>query len=171
MVLNKVSTILKFFSTSNLSNPIYLFSSQISKIPLEKTTHDPILSTTHLSFTNKTTVDDTGVLGDDLEVLMVNLGVSGGEKLPKVLNYVDMFDIFEEEEPRLDEVKEAFDVFDENKDGFIDAWELHRVMSVLGLKERMEMEDCRKMIGVFDENFDGRIDFNEFVKLMENTFC
>ncbi|KAM0022608.1 putative EF-hand domain-containing protein [Helianthus debilis subsp. tardiflorus] len=152
---------------------IYLFASQHSKVPLEKTTHDPILSKTHLSFTNnKTTFDNHSVHGDDLELLMVNLGVSGCcEKLPEVLNTEDVFNIFEEEEPRLDEVKEAFDVFDENKDGFIDVQELQRVMLVLGLKERMEIEDCRRMIRAFDENADGRIDFNEFVKLMEDSFC
>jgi calmodulin len=62
-------------------------------------------------------------------------------------------------------------VFDENKDGFIDAKELQRVLSALGLKDRAAMDDCKKMIRVFDENDDGRIDFDEFVKFMEGTFC
>lgn len=105
---------------------------------------------------------------------MANLGVFRhleDEKLPQVLSSNDLLDMFEQEEPRLDEVKEAFGVFDENKDGFIDASELQRVLFVLGLKERANIEDCRKMIGAFDENADGRIDFNEFVKFMENTYC
>ncbi|KAI3799136.1 hypothetical protein L1987_34426 [Smallanthus sonchifolius] len=166
MVQNRVTGILKFFPTSKFS--VHRFFLQHSKIP----TVDSRLSRKHLSFTNKT--DDDSVQGDDLELLMANLGVLGhlaGEKLPEVLNSADMLNIFEEEEPRLEEVKEAFDVFDENKDGFIDAGELQRVISVLGLKGRTELEDCRKMIGAFDENADGRLDFHEFVKLMENTFC
>ncbi|KAI3794002.1 hypothetical protein L1987_36627 [Smallanthus sonchifolius] len=166
MLLNRVTGIFKFFPTSKFS--VHRFFVQHSKIP----TLDSRLSRKHLSFTSNT--DDDGVRGDDLEVLMANLGVLGhlaGEKLPEVLNSADVVNIFEEEEPILEEVKEAFDVFDENRDGFIDAGELQRVFSVLGLKGRTEMEDCKKMIGAFDENADGRIDFNEFVKLMENTLC
>ncbi|EYU34653.1 hypothetical protein MIMGU_mgv1a026006mg, partial [Erythranthe guttata] len=85
------------------------------------------------------------------------------------------FDLFEERSPCLDEVKEAFDVFDENRDGFIDAKELQKVLCALGLNEGLneglEMDKCRRMIGVFDENGDGRIDFDEFVKFMEINFC
>lgn len=144
----------------------------MSKIQVEKENRDPKLSRSHLSLTNKSIVGDDSVRRDEVELLMADLGVfchSGGEKLPELLNSTDLFNIFEEEQPRLDEVKQAFDVFDENRDGFIDARELHRVLSALGLKETVEMEDCRKMIGAFDENADGRIDFNEFVKFMENT--
>ncbi|KVI08445.1 calcium-binding protein CML37-like [Cynara cardunculus var. scolymus] len=95
------------------------------------------------------------------------------EKLPEVLTSTDLFnifeDIFKEEQPRLDELGEAFDVFDENKDGFIDARELQRTLFALEMKEIADIEDCKKMIRAFDENTDGRIDFYEFVKLMEAT--
>ncbi|KAK9200666.1 hypothetical protein WN944_015864 [Citrus x changshan-huyou] len=78
--------------------------------------------------------------------------------------------LFEEKEPSLEQVKEAFDVFDENKDGFIDAMELQRVLCILCLKEGFELENCKKMIKTFDENGDGRIYFKEFVKFMETSF-
>ncbi|XWS60527.1 hypothetical protein CRYUN_Cryun07bG0043500 [Craigia yunnanensis] len=78
--------------------------------------------------------------------------------------------LFEEEEPSLKEVKEAFDLFDENKDGFIDAKELGNVLFSLGFMEASE-EDCKKMIKEYDDNLDGRIDFNEFIKVMEKSFC
>ena len=70
----------------------------------------------------------------------------------------------------LEEVKQDFDVFDENKDGFIDDEELQRVLCILGLKEAAKLENCHKMIRIFDTNQDGRIDFIEFVKIMENRF-
>ncbi|KAK9276903.1 hypothetical protein L1049_006440 [Liquidambar formosana] len=75
--------------------------------------------------------------------------------------------VFEEEEPNLEELKEAFDVLDKNRDGFIDAKELQTVLGCLGLQEGSQLQECTRMIKVFDENGDGLIDFNEFVKLME----
>ncbi|GFP90374.1 probable calcium-binding protein cml45 [Phtheirospermum japonicum] len=83
----------------------------------------------------------------------------------------DLFNLFEEKNPSLDEVKQAFDVFDSNRDGFIDARELQKVLCALGLKEGLEMANCRRMIGVCDENEDGKIDYDEFVKFMETSFC
>ncbi|GMJ00008.1 hypothetical protein HRI_003670000 [Hibiscus trionum] len=79
--------------------------------------------------------------------------------------------LFEEEEPSLMEAKDAFDVFDEKKDGFIDAEELRNALVSLGFVKEAEEDECEKMIKGFDENFDGRIDFNEFVKVLETSFC
>ncbi|GFY84903.1 calcium-binding EF-hand family protein [Actinidia rufa] len=82
-----------------------------------------------------------------------------------------MTSLFEEKEPGLNEVKEAFDVFDENRDGFLDAGELQRVLCNLGFKDGLDIEKCRRMIDAFDDNGDGTIDFTEFVKLVEKMFC
>uniref|UniRef100_A0A5B6Z019 Putative calcium-binding protein CML45 n=1 Tax=Davidia involucrata TaxID=16924 RepID=A0A5B6Z019_DAVIN len=123
------------------------------------------------SFKEKT--DDGNLCREDVEMVMERLGIvchSEGEKLQERLGSSDLSQLFEEE-PSLDEVKEAFDVFDENRDGFVDARELQRVLRVLGFKEGLEMDKCRRMIGSFDENGDGKIDFNEFLKFMENSFC
>lgn len=83
--------------------------------------------------------------------------------------------VFEEEEPSLEEIREAFEVFDENRDGFIDAEELSRVLSGLGFINQSENDDdddvvvnkCENMIRDFDRNRDGLLDFNDFIKLME----
>ncbi|KAH7529060.1 hypothetical protein FEM48_Zijuj05G0144100 [Ziziphus jujuba var. spinosa] len=74
-----------------------------------------------------------------------------------------------EEEVRDEEVKEAFDVFDENNDGFIDAGEIKKALCTLGFMEASEME-CQRMIKAFDKNGDGLIDFKEFVQLMNQSF-
>ncbi|XP_057503303.1 probable calcium-binding protein CML46 [Actinidia eriantha] len=118
-------------------------------------------------------VEDGDLCKEDVEVVMTRLGIfrnPESEKLQR-LGSDDMLSLFEEKEPGLDEVKEAFDVFDENRDGFLDAREIQRVLYNLGFKDGLEIERCKRMIDAFDDNGDGRIDFKEFVKLMENIFC
>ncbi|KAK7340558.1 hypothetical protein VNO77_21264 [Canavalia gladiata] len=110
---------------------------------------------------------------DDVKMVMAKLGFfcsSESEELQEQYGSKELSELFDEQEPSLEEVKHAFDVFDENKDGFIDARELQRVLCILGLKEASVLENCHKMISNFDENQDGRIDFTEFVKIMENSF-
>ncbi|XWS40892.1 hypothetical protein CRYUN_Cryun17cG0035100 [Craigia yunnanensis] len=109
----------------------------------------------------------------DVEKVMGNLGLfcsQESEELNESFGSDELSRLFEDE-PSLEEVKQAFDVFDVNKDGFIDAEDLQRVLCILGLKEGLKLENCNKMIKTFDEDGDGRINFQEFVKLMENRFC
>ncbi|XP_010921565.1 uncharacterized protein [Elaeis guineensis] len=75
--------------------------------------------------------------------------------------------LLEEKEADLEELKEAFAVFDENGDGLISAKELRSVMQKLGFEEGKELEDCRKMLRAYDEDGDGKINFKEFKKLLE----
>ncbi|CAM8933684.1 unnamed protein product [Rhodiola kirilowii] len=104
-----------------------------------------------------------------IELVMERLGLEVLSEDSR-LGFDDMKTLFDENEPCLDEVKAAFNVFDQNNDGFIDEKEMKRVMSALGLKEAMRLETCRKMIRDFDENGDGLIDFSEFVKVVEKSF-
>ncbi|PRQ53551.1 putative EF-hand domain pair protein [Rosa chinensis] len=116
--------------------------------------------------------DDGSLSREDVNMVMGNLGIFfSSEGLPESFCSAELSGLFDENEPSLEEVKQAFDVFDENKDGFIDARELQRVLCILGLKEGSKLEDCQKMIETFDENRDGRIEFFEFVKFMEASFC
>ncbi|XXG87671.1 hypothetical protein AAC387_Pa11g2301 [Persea americana] len=110
----------------------------------------------------------------DVEVVMAKIGMScdgDGEKMKEFLGSDELSVLFEEKEPSLEELKEAFDVFDENRDGFVDARELQRVLCNLGFKEALNFHACVGMIRAFDTDGDNRIDFNEFVIFMENSFC
>ncbi|KAG6524157.1 hypothetical protein ZIOFF_014048 [Zingiber officinale] len=59
--------------------------------------------------------------------------------------------LFKEKESSLEKVKEAFLMFNENGDGFIDA---------------AELEESGNTIQVYDKNEDGKIDFSKFVEFM-----
>ncbi|CAI9777388.1 unnamed protein product [Fraxinus pennsylvanica] len=125
------------------------------------------------SFLREKAFDESMCRGE-MELLLRSLGISCSPdegQLPMRLDSNDIFELFEEKNPGLDEVKEAFDVFDGNKDGFIDSRELQMVLGALGFDEGSEMENCRRMIRAFDENGDGRIDFQEFVKFMQSSLC
>lgn len=62
------------------------------------------------------------------------------------------------------ELKEAFEMYDQNKNGLISAAELHQILSRLG--EKCSIEDCRTMIKSVDSDGDGCVSFDEFKKMM-----
>lgn len=64
------------------------------------------------------------------------------------------------------DMKEAFNVFDQNGDGFITVDELKSVMASLGLKQGRSAEDCKSMIMKVDVDGDGRVNFTEFKQMM-----
>ncbi|VVB04409.1 unnamed protein product [Arabis nemorensis] len=110
---------------------------------------------------------------EDAEMVMKSLGLfsySETDELQERYSSKEISSLFEEKEASLEEVKQAFDVFDENRDGFIDATELQRVLTILGFKEESYIENCLGMIRSLDGKKDGKIDFKEFVKFMENSF-
>ncbi|OAY60181.1 probable calcium-binding protein CML46 [Manihot esculenta] len=117
--------------------------------------------------------DDGNLRREEVEMVMGKVGIfcsTESEKLKESMGSDELSQLFDEKEPSLEELKEAFDVFDEKRDGFIDAEELQKLLLKLGLKEGSTMDNCRKMITACDENGDGRIDFIEFVKFMERVF-
>ncbi|XP_057443327.1 probable calcium-binding protein CML25 [Lotus japonicus] len=64
----------------------------------------------------------------------------------------------------LENLRDAFSVFDIDGNGSITAEELHNVMASLG--DECSLEECQKMIGGVDSDGDGMIDFEEFRTMM-----
>ncbi|XP_050230911.1 probable calcium-binding protein CML25 [Mercurialis annua] len=64
----------------------------------------------------------------------------------------------------LENLKDAFDVYDMDGNGSISAEELHKVMGSIG--ESCSIAECRKMISGVDSDGDGMIDFEEFKVMM-----
>ncbi|KAJ0536366.1 putative EF-hand domain-containing protein [Helianthus annuus] len=81
----------------------------------------------------------------------------------------EMVSLFVDDEPSLDEVKQAFSVFDKNNDGYIDAKELQNVLYGMGFLHISE-RDCGTMIDGYDADKDGKISFRDFLKVVEDSF-
>merc|ERR1711968_63004 len=67
-------------------------------------------------------------------------------------------------EEQRQEIREAFDLFDTDGSGTIDAKELKVAMRALGLDAKKD--EIRRMINDIDKDGSGTIDFNEFLNMM-----
>jgi len=67
-------------------------------------------------------------------------------------------------EEQKQEIKEAFDLFDTDGSGSIDAKELKVAMRALGFEPKKE--EIQKMISDVDDDGSGTIEFDEFLKMM-----
>merc|ERR1712010_273423 len=65
---------------------------------------------------------------------------------------------------QIQEIREAFDLFDTDGSGTIDAKELKVAMRALGIEPKKE--EIKKMISDIDKDGSGTIDFNEFLEMM-----
>ncbi|XP_072975727.1 probable calcium-binding protein CML27 [Typha angustifolia] len=72
------------------------------------------------------------------------------------------------EEEEEEAMREAFNVFDEDGDGFISARELQIVLEKLGLADGRSLDGVREMICSVDADKDGRVDFGEFKHMMRS---
>lgn len=67
----------------------------------------------------------------------------------------------------VEELREAFDLYDQDSNGLISATELHQILTRLG--ESCSVQDCTKMIKSVDSDGDGYVNFEEFKKMMSRT--
>ena len=74
-------------------------------------------------------------------------------------------------EQQRSEIRQAFDLFDSEGQGVIDATALKVVLRALGFEPRKE--EVRAMIASVgkSENKEGFIDFNEFLELLQQKMC
>ncbi|XP_041018067.1 probable calcium-binding protein CML43 [Juglans microcarpa x Juglans regia] len=96
-----------------------------------------------------------GVLDDDNEVPIEEEVLGGFEDASK------------QAAKHLELLREAFKIFDEDGDGYIEAVELKRVLECLGLDEGLDMDQIEKMVRIVDSNLDGKVDFSGFELMMK----
>ncbi|KAF1002832.1 calcium-binding allergen Ole e 8-like [Apium graveolens] len=65
------------------------------------------------------------------------------------------------------ELREAFDMYDINRNGLISSSELHQILTKLG--EKCTEQDCVKMITSVDSDGDGFVNFSEFKTMMSQS--
>lgn len=71
------------------------------------------------------------------------------------------------EDPNSKDLRDAFNLYDKDKNGKISAAELHSVMK--GIGEKCSLKDCRRMISSVDDDGDGSVNFEEFKKMMSRA--
>jgi len=91
----------------------------------------------------------------------VDAGSCGSFKFP---NFLGMMARKIDENSAEDEIREAFKVFDNDGNGFINRQELGYVMENLG--EEMEQEEIQSLINEIDIDGDGQINYEEFYNMM-----
>lgn len=64
----------------------------------------------------------------------------------------------------MDDIREAFKIFDKNGDGFIDAKEFGEVMMMMG--STLSKEEVAAFMAATDVDGSGQLDYDEFVKRM-----
>merc|ERR1712080_646856 len=67
-------------------------------------------------------------------------------------------------EEQLDEIREAFNLFDNDQSGAIDVRELKAAMRALGFE--VKNEELKKMVSDVDNDGNGTIEFGEFFQMM-----
>ncbi|KAL1806931.1 hypothetical protein DCAR_0832790 [Daucus carota subsp. sativus] len=122
---------------------------------------------------------DGKISASELGSIMGSLGhVASDEELESMIKevdadgdgFIDLREFIElntkgiDSEEVLENLREAFLVFDIDKNGLITAEELQNVLESLG--EKSTMSECQKMIQGVDANGDGMINFEEFKVMM-----
>ena len=60
--------------------------------------------------------------------------------------------------------REAFKIFDRNRDGYIDMKELRKVTAMLGTM--LSQEEIEEFMAEADRDGNGKLDYEEFVKML-----
>ncbi|KAK3093112.1 hypothetical protein FSP39_011207 [Pinctada imbricata] len=100
----------------------------------------------------------------DVQQLIENYDKNGNGVM-EFEEFVDFLDGYKKDPCTIrNELRDAFKVLDQNKDGKVSALELKTVMTMLG--EQLTEDQANEMISQADKDGDGQVDYEEFVKLM-----
>ena len=101
-------------------------------------------------------LESMGIFIPNLELaqMIEKIDVNGNVSLD-IDEFGALYKSIVEERDDEEDMREAFNVFDQNGDGFITVDELRPVLASLGLKQGRTMEDCKRMIMKVDGDGDG----------------
>ena len=101
-------------------------------------------------------LENLGIFIPDMELTqMIEKIDVNGDGCVDIDEFGELYQSIMDERDEEEDMKEAFNVFDQNGDGFITVEELRTVLSSLGLKQGRTLEDCKKMIMKVDVDGDG----------------
>lgn len=113
-------------------------------------------------------LENLGIYIPDLELTqMIERIDVNGDGCVDIDEFGALYKSIMEEKDEEEDMKEAFNVFDQNGDGFITFDELKSVLGSLGLKQGRTVEDCKRMIMKVDVDGDGMVDYKEFKQMMK----
>jgi len=99
----------------------------------------------------------------DIEsIISSSNGTEDKNKIEKNDLYNGLKDIFTVSDEQCDEVKEAFQFFDYNKDGRISMKEFKYILNKLG--EEFNEKEIQEIFDTMDADQNGYLDYNEFIK-------
>lgn len=112
-------------------------------------------------------LENLGIYISDKDlVMMIEKIDANGDGCVDISEFQTLYQMIMDERDEEEDMREAFNVFDQNGDGFITVEELRSVLVSLGLKQGKTVEDCKKMIWKVDVDGDGMVNFKEFRQMM-----
>ncbi|KAK4370699.1 hypothetical protein RND71_010174 [Anisodus tanguticus] len=112
-------------------------------------------------------LENMGIFIPDLELThMIEKIDVNGDGCVDIGEFGSLYQTIMDERDEEEDMREAFNVFDQNGDGFISVDELKSVLASLGLKQGRTIEDCKQMIKKVDIDGDGMVNFAEFKQMM-----
>ena len=100
---------------------------------------------------------------DELLALVMEVDINGDGTLD-FPEFLEMMKQKANEGNQSDDLKEAFRIFDQDRDGYIDMKELKKVTMMLGTM--LTKEEVAEFMGEADVDGNGKLDYNEFIKMM-----
>ncbi|KAJ7961707.1 Calmodulin-like protein [Quillaja saponaria] len=117
---------------------------------------------------NDDSLKNLGILISDKDLMQLIESIDvNGDGFVDIDEFAVLYEMIMEDKDEEEDMREAFNVFDKNRDGFITMEELRSVLTTLSLKQGRTIEDCRRMIKKVDVDGDGMVNFKEFKQILK----